>query len=448
MNGSGQEGERAERLARERALVRYMSALERGDFDGVAVVLRQAEADDVLERMIMEVNDVYRVEATAAELAGAQPAGARVPYRERVARGLDWLAAKGRRRGGDVTGKSSSSKRRAVAPAWIAGGVVVVVVMVCLGGWVLFSAMGRAGLSSYSTADTDEAGSYSGAAPVAERGMVEAPPPEPMEPGAGNRAAIQATAAPGLPAQVPGAQERLIIRTGTITLAVEDTLAAQQAIVSLVARMAGEGAYVVSSQQYGGGDGVSPYITMSIRVPAARFGEAMDTIAGLAVDVVDRNENADDVTEEYVDLEGRLGALETARDRLLQIMSEANRTEDLLQAEAQLTQREAEIEAIRGRMQYLSQSAALARITVQLQPYVLAQPVGTRWRPAETAREALEALLDGARGLIDFAIFFAIAILPWLLALAAGLYLLYRLIRWAVRRRQARAGAAGIETEA
>jgi hypothetical protein len=280
--------------------------------------------------------------------------------------------------------------------------------------------------------------SYSYAPPdVVEReAIVEEAPGAPMEPGD-----TGSSVGSGAGEAVGQVEERLIIRTGNITVRVEDTVAAQQEIEDLVARLTAEGAYVVSSEQRGGTDGQDPYITMSIRVPAARFGQAMDAIAGLAVDVVSRTETSDDVTEEYVDLAARLEALQVARDRLLEIMSEANRTEDLLAAEAQLTQREADIEAIQGRMQYLSQSAALARIYVELEPYALSQPVGEGWRPAETVRDALEALLEGAQGLVDFAIFFAIAVLPWLLALALGMYLFYRIVRWAVRRRQTRSTA-------
>lgn len=53
-------------LARERTLYRYSSALERGDFDTVASVLHEAEQDPVLERMILEVNEVYQEEYDAA----------------------------------------------------------------------------------------------------------------------------------------------------------------------------------------------------------------------------------------------------------------------------------------------------------------------------------------------------------------------------------------------
>ncbi len=422
------------RLARERALYRYSSALEQGDFDAVATVLREAETDEALERMILEVNDVYRAEL------GGQPVEARTgehPF-QLTGRRAAWR----RRRGGDMADTKSSSTRRPLlggrrlAPGWIVGGVVTAMVVTCLAAALLAGAL-RGGVGrqlASSSVDYDEYAPGLSAPQLVEEVVVE------REVEAYGQAAVQATVAVSGPDQ-----ERLIIRTGSLTLRVEDTLAAQQAVEDLVARWSGEGAYVVSSEQRGGDDDQDPYISMAIRVPAARFGEAMDTIADLAVDVDSRTENSDDVTEEYVDLAGRLEALEAARDRLLEIMAEADRTEDLLQAEEQLTRREAEIEATQGRMQYLSQSAALARISIQLQPYVLSQPVGQRWRPAETVREALEALLEGAQDLVDFLLFFSIAVLPWLLALALVLYLLYRVVRWAVRRQRRRQAETEVE---
>ncbi|MGH2521646.1 MAG: hypothetical protein ACRDH2_03995, partial [Anaerolineales bacterium] len=62
----------------------------------------------------------------------------------------------------------------------------------------------------------------------------------------------------------------------------------------------------------------------------------------------------------------------------------------------------------------LSQSARLSSITIELLPYILNQPVDARWRPAETAREALDDLVGSLRGFGDFIIYFGIAVLPWL----------------------------------
>jgi len=243
------------------------------------------------------------------------------------------------------------------------------------------------------------------------------------------------TLAPGLFEEPAGdsapATERLIIRTGRVSMVVEDTRAARAAIEGLVTEMAAQGAFIVSGDEYGGTGGAQPHITMSIRVPAIHFDQTMDLLADMAVEVTNRNESAQDVTEEYVDLEARLESLEAARQRLLEIMEESRSTKDLLEAEQQLTQREAEIESIKGRMKYLSQSAQLSSIWIELEPHILSQPVDDGWRPAETVRRAVQALLAGLRGFGDFLIFFAIAILPWLILVV----LVILVVVWLIRRR-------------
>lgn len=245
----------------------------------------------------------------------------------------------------------------------------------------------------------------------------------------------QGTAAPELFEKTSGdssaVTERLIIRTGRMAMVVEDTRATRAAVEGMVAEMRAQGAYVVSGDEYGGTGGAQPHVTMSIRVPAMHFDQTMDLLADMAVEVTNRNESAQDVTEEYVDLEARLESLEAARQRLLQIMEESRSTKDLLEAEQQLTQREAEIESIKGRMKYLSQSAQLSSIWIELEPHILSQPVDDEWRPAETVRRAVQALLAGLRGFGDFLIFFAIAILPWLILVV----LVISVVVWLVRRR-------------
>lgn len=52
----------ARKLAREKSLFRYSSALERADFATVEAVLREAERDPLLARMITEINMVYERE--------------------------------------------------------------------------------------------------------------------------------------------------------------------------------------------------------------------------------------------------------------------------------------------------------------------------------------------------------------------------------------------------
>lgn len=231
--------------------------------------------------------------------------------------------------------------------------------------------------------------------------------------------------------------ERLIIRDGRLALTVEDTLTAQQEIEKIVAELAGEGAFLVSSNARTNYEGESPYIDTMIRIPAAKFDEVMDRIAALAVKVDERSESAQDVTEEYVDLETRLESLEAARNRLLEIMKQSATTEELLLAEQQLTQRETEIESIKGRMKYLSESARLSSIVISLYPYRPSQPLDTTWRPAETMRGAVDALVNSLRGFADFLIVFVIAVLPWLVVVGLVWWVVARIVRKRRVRKQA-----------
>jgi len=261
-----------------------------------------------------------------------------------------------------------------------------------------------------------------------------------------NMAAPAPTEAPAAVSdQAQQTQQHLIVRNGTVNISVENTYASEKSIEAMVNQMSSDGAFVVSTNESPTGYGVSPYITMAIRVPAKNFDSTIDAIAKLAVKgtTPTLTKNADDVTSQYVDVSARLAALEAARDRLQQIMSQAQNTSDLLQAEQQLTQREAEIDALKGQQQFLEQSAALSSITVTLTPYVLSQPVDSNWQPLETVREAFNDLIGSLRGFGDFLIRFVIAVVPWLLLAGLVIFGLYRFIRSRVMRARARNAGAG-----
>jgi uncharacterized coiled-coil protein SlyX len=213
--------------------------------------------------------------------------------------------------------------------------------------------------------------------------------------------------------------QHIIIRDGYISMSVEDTSEASQAVKKLVQDLAAEGAFIVSTQEYGREDSPMPEISMTIRVPAERFDEVMDRLAGLADRVLTRRETAEDVTEEYVDVQARLKAMKAARERLMKLMEQAASVEELLQAEAQLTQREAEIESLQGRLDYLTQSAKMSKIEINLQPSALSQPLGLQWRPGETVQKAWRGLVQSAQGAVNLLIYFGIVVLPWLVVLGA-----------------------------
>ena len=159
--------------------------------------------------------------------------------------------------------------------------------------------------------------------------------------------------------QVQGAQsgqaaaERLVIRTATVRALVQDVNVAETRVRELAE---GRGGFVLSSEA--SGEDNQRTATVSFKVPAERFDEALSEVGKLALKVDSLRVEGQDVTDEYVDLESRLRNLRAVETRLLQFLNDANRTEDALAVNAQLTDIQGQIEQAQGRIAYLKQSAA------------------------------------------------------------------------------------------
>jgi len=240
------------------------------------------------------------------------------------------------------------------------------------------------------------------------------------------------TAAPVEPAE---GQPRLIIRTADLTLVVRDT---QESMAALT-RLAGEfGGFVVSSSASRVAEDASQG-NITLRVEAARFDEALARIRALAIEVRSESVRGEDVTAEYVDLDARMRNLEAAEAQLQQILKQATSTEDVLAVYRELTNLRGQIEQVKGRMKYLSQSAALATITITLLPDALAQPLQVGgWRPAGVVRDAFQALIEALQGLVTILIWLVIVVVPVLIIIAAPVVAAVLLIRRARRGKATR----------
>jgi hypothetical protein len=227
------------------------------------------------------------------------------------------------------------------------------------------------------------------------------------------------------------AQPRLIIRMADLTLVVKDT---QEALDALT-RLAGEfGGFVVSSSASRVAENALEG-SITLRVEAARFDQALARIRMLAREVRSESVRGEDVTAEYVDLDARMRNLEAAEAQLQQILKQATSTEDVLAVYRELTNLRSQIEQVKGRMKYLSQSAALATITVTLIPDALAQPIQVGgWQPAGVIRDALQALISALQGLATIAIWLVIVVAPMALIIAAPILLIILAIRRLRRR--------------
>jgi hypothetical protein len=77
---------------------------------------------------------------------------------------------------------------------------------------------------------------------------------------------------------------------------------------------------------------------------------------------------AEDVTEEFRDLEVRLKSARAVQARLTELLAKAAKVEESIAIERELDRVSGEIERIEGRIKYLKDRAAFSTITVRFQP--------------------------------------------------------------------------------
>lgn len=211
--------------------------------------------------------------------------------------------------------------------------------------------------------------------------------------------------------------ERLVIRNADLSIATADPGVSLDAIAKMAEEMTG---FVVSSRLYKTytEDGVEvPAANITVRVPAERLTEALDTIKALvadpAKDIIYENVTGDDVTDQYTDLRSRLTNLENTEKQLQEIMDEANKTEDVLNVYNQLVSIREQIEVTKGQIKYYEESAALSAISVNIQSLESVAPLTIgKWQPVGVARDAIQALVNTLKFLANAAIWIILFIVP------------------------------------
>jgi hypothetical protein len=281
--------------------------------------------------------------------------------------------------------------------------------------------------------ETAESRAVAPAAPPPPGAPASAPAPRQAAGGAANQAADQVQQ--NLPSF-----DRMIIRTVTMSLAVGNVQEAFRQVEQVVNEQQG---YLAGSQIRQDGDRMTA--TMTLRIPSdpATYQATLDRLRGLAERVVDEQAQAQDVTEEYVDIESRLRNLRATEESLLALLSKAQRIEDIINIQRELTNVRGQIEQIQGRKQALERRADMATINLTLREVGAFSRAG--WNPGTTFEEAVRALGAALRGLATFAIWLAVFSPIWggLLLLGwAIVWLLIRLVRRMTRRSRAARTAA------
>jgi Domain of unknown function (DUF4349) len=223
-----------------------------------------------------------------------------------------------------------------------------------------------------------------------------------------------------------GQQDLLIIKNGSLILQVTDIDAG---LAAATGRIKALGGYASGSRR--SGDGESDQATVTFRIPAANWDDALDALRGIATKVLGEETSTDDVTTQVVDLAARIKNLQATEQALQAIMDRAVEIKDVLAVQAELTTVRGQIEQMTAEKTNLQGQAAFSTlaVTFSLKP----DPVLTsqnQFDPKNEVDQASASLVSLLQGLATAGIWFAIVWLPILLALAViagiGLFIFRR----------------------
>ena len=223
--------------------------------------------------------------------------------------------------------------------------------------------------------------------------------------------------------------ERKIIYTSDVDLVVEEFDEVPEKVEKLVDQFDG---YLAGSN-IAGSPGRPRNGQWTIRVPDKHADEFLAEVKKLG-ELRRIGSEAQDVTEEYYDLQARLKGKKQTRDRLQRHLDEsAGKLEEILAVESQIERVQGDIEQMEGRMRVLKKLTALTTVNLtidEIKDYEPEESAGYLTRLRRAVGNSLSRLSAVAQ---SFSIGF-VAALPWILVFAVPLVVVWKV--WQVRRRR------------
>jgi len=155
--------------------------------------------------------------------------------------------------------------------------------------------------------------------------------------------------------------KKKIIKDGTMGIEVDDLNKTKTKIDSLVKAYGG----YFENEDLSNSNNNSSY-TLKIRIPSNKFEQFLSQTEKGEKSVLYKNIQARDVTEEFIDLETRLGNKKSYVVQYKNLLSRATKVEEILQIQEKLRALEEEIESTTGRLRYLNDQVDFSTLELNL----------------------------------------------------------------------------------
>jgi Domain of unknown function (DUF4349) len=103
--------------------------------------------------------------------------------------------------------------------------------------------------------------------------------------------------------------------------------------------------------------------SLTLHIPSDRFDHALAELSELG-EVSSREQSAQDVTEQVVDLDSRIATQRARVERVRALLARANTVEEIVRIEQEVTTRESELESLEQRRQVLGDQVAMSTVTI------------------------------------------------------------------------------------
>jgi hypothetical protein len=228
--------------------------------------------------------------------------------------------------------------------------------------------------------------------------------------------------------EIKDATKRMIIKTGTMGIEVEKYDDAALKVNEIAKKYGGYVSNTTSSQNSSG----KKQGTLTLKVPADKY-EALVAETGMLGKVMSQNINANDVTEQYVDLEARLKTQKELEQRLIKLLAEKTaRLTDVVEVEQKLASVRQVIESIDGKMRYMRNQSEMSTLTLSLyEPAILVTSSGGGffYELGQSVKKGLRGFTDILAGMITV----FIALLPVIILVIVIYWIIRKIIK---KRRQ------------
>jgi hypothetical protein len=194
------------------------------------------------------------------------------------------------------------------------------------------------------------------------------------------------------------ADERKIIYTAEVALVTDDFAAAEQGVPRLIKE---HGGYISQGevQRTSGAERSGRWVA---RVPVDRFDAFLDALASLGVPE-HRSQRAQEVTEEYVDLQSRIATQRKLEERILKLLEDrSGDIEETIKVENELSRIRGEAERMEGRLRYLTDRTSLTTVTISVregQTYTPPEAPEFAERMSQGFSESIDSMTDTGQNL-------------------------------------------------